>query len=126
MFDDKFFKSREISSSFPSTVIKTLLILAQSYTLSLRDIESEPFRRISFDFLDSGSNSGTAGERYALVFEDESFDLVIFTEVIEHLPPVSVPEILQGIAKKIKKGGKLLISSIVESTPSWVQPAMRC
>ena len=46
-----------------------------------------------------------------LPFEDESMDLILFTEVIEHLSPVDVPRILKKISRKLNNEGSLVISS---------------
>lgn len=39
------------------------------------------------------------------------FDAIVFAEVIEHLPPTSVPDVLAKLVKKLTPRGRLIISS---------------
>jgi dolichol-phosphate mannosyltransferase len=52
---------------------------------------------------------GLVGSIFALPFPDESFDCVICSEVIEHLP--SDPVIFQEMARLLKPGGRLIIGT---------------
>jgi SAM-dependent methyltransferase len=47
--------------------------------------------------------------KQSIPFEDDYFDLVIFTEVLEHVPaPPS--QVLREVRRVIRKGGKLILS----------------
>ena len=42
---------------------------------------------------------------------DRDFDLIVLGEVIEHLPPTSVPDLLKELGSRLMKTGALIISS---------------
>lgn len=46
-----------------------------------------------------------------LPFRDSAFDAVLFAEVVEHLPPNAVPEVLQDIARVLTPGGRLILTT---------------
>jgi len=50
----------------------------------------------------------TAG---GLPFRDSGFDAVLFAEVIEHLPPNTVPGVLVDIARVLAPGGRLVLTT---------------
>ena len=47
----------------------------------------------------------------ALPFDDESFDTVVMWEVLEHLPKSSEPTAFSEIARVLRPGGRLLLST---------------
>lgn len=46
-----------------------------------------------------------------LPFPDDHFDTILFTEVFEHLNPASFPELFAGIARCLKPGGRLILTT---------------
>ena len=46
-----------------------------------------------------------------LPFRDASFDAVLFAEVVEHLPPNAVPEVLHDIARVLAPGGRVILTT---------------
>ncbi|MCS6988512.1 MAG: class I SAM-dependent methyltransferase [Chloroherpetonaceae bacterium] len=55
------------------------------------------------------NHAGVVGDGFNLPFEDESFDCVIASEVIEHVPN---PEAFaQSLFRVVKKGGALIVST---------------
>lgn len=48
---------------------------------------------------------------YSLPWPDDFFDFVIFSEVIEHLVPSDIPNIIKEIKRTLKKNGWLLITT---------------
>lgn len=46
-----------------------------------------------------------------LPWPGENFDLIVLTEVIEHIPPTQLPDMLRAIATRLKPDGALLLSS---------------
>jgi SAM-dependent methyltransferase len=55
------------------------------------------------------NHKGTVGDAFNLPFDDESFDCVIASEVVEHVPD---PEaFVKSLFRVIKKGGALILST---------------
>lgn len=48
---------------------------------------------------------------HGLPFRDSVFDAVVFAEVVEHLPPHTVPAVLRDIARVLAPGGRLLLTT---------------
>jgi SAM-dependent methyltransferase len=46
-----------------------------------------------------------------LPFRDGVFDAVVFAEVVEHLPPHTVPDVLRDIARVLAPGGRLVLTT---------------
>lgn len=46
-----------------------------------------------------------------LPFRDFAFDAVLFAEVVEHLPPNAVPDVLRDIARVLAPGGRLVLTT---------------
>jgi SAM-dependent methyltransferase len=46
-----------------------------------------------------------------LPFDDSTFDVVLFCEVLEHVSPVEVPRIVAELSRILKAGGALVIAS---------------
>ena len=46
-----------------------------------------------------------------LPFRDAAFDAVLFAEVVEHLPPNAVPDVLRDIARVLAPGGRLIVTT---------------
>lgn len=46
-----------------------------------------------------------------LPFDDESFDAVLFCEVLEHLSPVQVPNVISELSRIVKVGGAVIVAS---------------
>lgn len=46
-----------------------------------------------------------------LPYDDSTFDVVVFSETIEHLPPTKVPAVLEEISRVLKKNGVAIIST---------------
>lgn len=48
---------------------------------------------------------------HGLPFRDAAFDAVVFAEVVEHLPPHAVPDVLHDIARVLAPGGRLVLTT---------------
>jgi SAM-dependent methyltransferase len=46
-----------------------------------------------------------------LPWEEESFDVVLFCDVIEHMEPTVVPAVVERLGRLLRPGGRLVISS---------------
>ncbi len=46
-----------------------------------------------------------------LPFREGVFDAVVFAEVVEHLPPHTVPDVLRDIARVLAPGGRLVLTT---------------
>lgn len=60
------------------------------------------------DYLNIDRKMG--GEAYPLSFEDESFDVIRASHVLEHFPHAQVPEVVKHWASKLKPGGVLKVA----------------
>lgn len=49
--------------------------------------------------------------RDEMPWEDESFDVVLFCDVIEHMEPTVVPPVVERLGRLLRPGGRLVISS---------------
>ena len=59
-----------------------------------------------------------AGSVYSLPFPDGAFDEVIFSQVIEHIPPK--PQIMEEIRRVLRPGGRLIIGTPDYARMFWV------
>ncbi len=55
---------------------------------------------------------------HGLPFREGAFDAVIFAEVVEHLPPSAVPDVLRDIARVLTPGGRLVLTT--PNLASWM------
>jgi 2-polyprenyl-3-methyl-5-hydroxy-6-metoxy-1,4-benzoquinol methylase len=46
-----------------------------------------------------------------LPYDDHSFDLIIFTEILEHLDPASVPSLITEFERALKPGGTIILTT---------------
>lgn len=56
--------------------------------------------------------------RSGIPFRSQTFDLAVFAEVIEHLPPQTLPAVMMEIARTLIPGGWLLLTT--PNLASWV------
>jgi len=70
-------------------------------------IAAERIRLVAADIVRSG-----------IPFRSQTFDLAVFAEVIEHLPPQTLPAVMTEIARTLVPGGWLLLTT--PNLASWV------
>ncbi len=60
---------------------------------------------------------GAVGSAFALPFADESFDCIICSQVLEHLP--AAPVLFQEFSRLLRPGGRLIVGTPNYGNPLW-------
>ncbi len=63
-----------------------------------------------------------AASAAALPFPDEAFDCVVFSEVLEHVPPEIESRCIKEIRRVLRAGGTLIITTPHRGTFWWLDP----
>jgi len=65
-----------------------------------------------------------AGSGAALPFADESFDCVVFSEVLEHIPAIAEEQCIAELRRVTRRGGTLLLTTPHRGRFWWLDPLM--
>lgn len=92
--------------------------LARRYRLTGVDISQEQLRRAGAAFPDVEL---VHGDFTALEFPDDTFDAVVSVHVFNHVPREELPPLYERVARWLRPGGYVLVSTPTSDNPEWYE-----